>query len=69
MRSPLDRRLQRVVHLALGVALIMSVYATPEAGTVRAVTTQVIVAPLLVATGVLLWKGHVVRRALRRAPA
>jgi hypothetical protein len=64
MSAGRQRRLQRIMHLVAGVALLAYVYA--PIGSELEATVRVIVAPLLAVSGLAMWQAPRVRRALRR---
>lgn len=67
---PLTRRrlraLQRAVHLGAGVALLAEVYFSSLLGPGITVVVQWVVFPALVVSGLAVWKGPRIRRAVRR---
>lgn len=60
------RGLQRTVHLLTAVVLVGFVYLTPAPGSVPALAVQWIALPVLVLSGLALWKWHRIRRLWRR---
>ncbi|MGB3762082.1 MAG: hypothetical protein WA966_02595 [Ornithinimicrobium sp.] len=67
-RRPTKRRqrsMQRTAHLIAGVLLLAQLYAAPWLGSWLTVTAQWLVGPLVVASGIAMWKGHRIRRFLR----
>lgn len=68
--APLTRRrlraLQRAVHLGAGVVLLAEVYFSPLLGPGLTVIVQWVVFPALVISGMAMWKGPRIRRAVRR---
>lgn len=57
---------QRIAHLLAGAVVVAYVYAAPVLG--HGVTSAVrwVVVPVLVLSGIALWRWHRVRAALRR---
>ena len=67
-RTPNRRRqrsLQRAAHLIAGLLLLTELYASPLLGSGFTTLVQALVAPVVVASGVAMWKGPRLRRALR----
>jgi hypothetical protein len=64
MTAAKQRKLQRVVHLVAGAALLGYVYA-PLGGELEA-AVRMVVFPLLVVTGIAMWQAPRLRRGLRR---
>lgn len=60
------RQALRLAHPAAGIALLAYLYApTSDAEAIRSVV-RLLAAPIVVATGVVLWKLPTIRRFLRR---
>jgi thiosulfate reductase cytochrome b subunit len=59
-----QRKVQRAVHLTTGLVLVLYVYAPLQTQLERAI--QLIVLPLLVATGVVMWQAARIRRLRRQ---
>ena len=59
------RTLQRAAHLAAGLVVLVAVYAGPLLGPVFAAVVQWVVFPVLILSGIALWKWPRIRRALR----
>jgi hypothetical protein len=56
------RDVQRALHIVVGVAVLAQVYAAGAIGPVGTLIVQCVVAPVLVLSGLYLWKGHRLRR-------
>lgn len=56
---------QRAAHLVAGVAVVSYVYAGPLLGSGFVAAVQWVVIPVVVASGVALWKWPRIRKALR----
>ena len=56
------RDVQRAVHVVVGVAVLAQVYGAAAIGPVGTLVVQCLVAPVLVLSGLYLWKGHRLRR-------
>lgn len=63
MTARQQRKLQRAVHLAAAVALLLYVYAPVEAQLQHAV--RFLLFPLLALTGIAMWQAPRIRRALK----
>lgn len=59
------RTRQRVAHLVAGAVLLVAVYAGPTLGPVFAAAVQWVVFPVLVLTGIAMWKWPRIRGILR----
>jgi di/tricarboxylate transporter len=59
------RTRQRAAHLVTGVIVLVAVYAGPLLGPVFTAVVQWVVFPVLVLTGIAMWKGPRIRRMLR----
>jgi len=53
------------VHLVAGLALIVDLYASSALGAGFTAAVQWVVVPVVVVSGVVMWKGPRIRRALR----
>jgi hypothetical protein len=60
------RSRQRAAHLVAGLIVLIAVYAGPLLGPAFAAVVQWAVFPVLVLTGVAMWKWPRIRRMLRR---
>jgi hypothetical protein len=56
------RDVQRALHIVVGVAVLAQVYGAGAIGPVGTLVVQCLVAPVLVLSGLYLWKGHRLRR-------
>jgi hypothetical protein len=56
---------QRAAHLAAGLLVMVAVYAGPMFGPGFAAVVQWVVFPVLVLTGIAMWKWPRIRRMLR----
>jgi hypothetical protein len=65
-RPKVVRDLQRIVHLLAAVMLTGYVYLAPPPGSAPAVAVRWVGLPVLVGTGVALWKWTTMRRWWRR---
>jgi hypothetical protein len=59
------RTQQRATHLVAGAVVLVAVYAGPLLGPVFAAAVQWVVFPVLVITGIAMWKWPRIRRMLR----
>ena len=60
------RRRQRLAHLLTGVLLVLYVYAAPAMDSGVTLAVRLVVMPVLVISGLLLWQWPRVRSRLRR---
>jgi hypothetical protein len=60
-----QRSMQRAVHLVAGLVLLAQLYAAPWLGPWLTTTAQWLVGPVVVGSGIAMWKGHRIRRVLR----
>jgi hypothetical protein len=63
------RTRQRAAHLVTGVIVLVAVYAGPLLGPVVTAVVQWVVFPVLILTGIAMWKGPRIRRMLRERAA
>jgi hypothetical protein len=69
MNAKTERRILRWVHLVLSVPILGFIYG-PVASIPRAVfATRYVFVPVVIASGLWLWKGHAVRRWVTRPGA
>lgn len=66
MTAGTKRSILRGVHMVLGIPIIGYVYSPFEDIPQYAFPTRFIFLPLLVLTGIWMWKGHVVERMLSK---
>ena len=66
MTSAAKRTILRSVHILVGLPLIGFIYGPPAEVEQYRYMFQYVLFPLLVLSGVLLWKGHVVQRLFSR---
>ncbi len=59
------RSRQRAAHLVAGAVVLVAVYAGPLLGPVFAAAVQWVVFPVLVLSGIAMWKWPRIRRVLR----
>ena len=70
MNPSTKRSILRFVHLLFGVPIIGYVYSPFENIPQYAAPTRYVFLPMLILTGLWLWKGHTVRRLFsKRSPA
>ena len=65
LRPKQVRDLQRAAHLLVGAVLVVYVYAAPQLGAGPTAVVQWVIVPVLVLSGLALWKWHRIRAALR----
>lgn len=62
MRDATQRRMFRWIHLVLAIPILGYVYSPFEKLPQYAPATRYVFVPILVLSGLWMWKGHVVRR-------
>jgi len=69
MKESTHRLIFRTIHLVLAIPIVGYIYSPFAVLPNYAPQTRFIFFPLMVLTGLWMWKGHVVRRLLARRPA
>lgn len=69
MNQGLSRTILRWVHLVFSIPILGYVYSPFEEIPNYAPAVRNVFVPILVVTGLWMWKGHVLRRLLVRKPA
>jgi len=69
MSEGTKRTIVRWIHLVLSIPVVGYVYSPFEELPNYAPVVRFVSIPVLVLSGVWMWKGHVVRRLLSRRPA
>jgi hypothetical protein len=69
MKMPAQRTIFRWIHLILAIPIIGYIYSPFENLPDYAHPTRYVFLPLMVLTGLWMWKGHVVRRLFSKEPA
>ena len=64
-----QRIIIRWIHLVLAIPVIGYIYSPFEELPNYAPVTRYIALPVMVVTGLWMWKGHLVRRLFSKAPA
>ena len=64
-----QRTIFRVIHIILSIPIYGYIYSPFEKLPQYAHPTRYVFFPLLVLTGLLMWKGHVIRRFIWKRPA
>jgi hypothetical protein len=64
-----QRSIIRTIHLVLSIPIIGYVYSPFDLIPSYAPLTRFVFVPLMVLTGLWMWKGHLVRRLVARRPA
>ena len=67
MNQARTRSVLRWLHLALGIPIAGYVYSPFEAIPDYAPAVRFVFVPLLILSGLWMWKGHVVRRLISRS--
>jgi thiosulfate reductase cytochrome b subunit len=69
MNMPNQRTVFRWIHLVLAIPIVGYIYSPFEKLPDYAGPTRFVFLPLMVLTGLWMWKGHVVRRLFSRGSA
>ena len=64
-----QRSIFRLIHLILAIPIIGYIYSPFDKIPQYAPATRFVFVPLLVLTGLWMWKGHLLRRLLSKRPA
>jgi hypothetical protein len=64
-----QRSIFRLIHLVLSIPIIGYIYSPFDKLPDYAPATRFVFLPLMVLTGLWMWKGHVVRQLFSRRPA
>lgn len=67
MKASTERKIMRWVHIILGIPIVGYLYGPVSTIPVSAMIVRWIIFPLLVLTGLWLWKGQWVKKRLRGA--
>jgi hypothetical protein len=69
MKETTKRSIVRWTHIVLSVPILGYIYSPFEELPNYADTVRFVVVPLILLSGLWMWKGHVVRRLIWRRPA
>jgi thiosulfate reductase cytochrome b subunit len=69
MSQNISRTVFRWIHLVVAIPIIGYIYSPFEKIPQYAPATRFVFFPIMVLSGLWMWKGHVVRRLLARRPA
>lgn len=69
MSPGLQRTVVRWIHVVFGIPILGYIYSPFEEIPKYAPAVRFVFLPMLVLSGLWMWKGHVVRRLLSRRPA
>ena len=69
MNQSTARRILRTIHIVFGIPIIGYIYSPFDKIPNYAPATRFVFVPVLVLSGLWMWKGHVVRRVIWRGPA
>lgn len=69
MNAAIKRSIFRWIHLVFAIPIIGYIYSPFDKIPQYAPATRFIFVPVLVLSGLWMWKGHVVRRIILRRPA
>ncbi len=69
MKEATKRSIFRWIHIVLAIPIIGYIYSPFEDVHFYAPITRFVFVPIIVLSGLWMWKGHVVRRLFSRRPA
>ena len=69
MNSSITRTIFRWIHLILAIPILGYIYSPFDKIPDYAPLTRFVFVPIMVLSGLWMWKGHVVRRLIARRPA
>jgi len=69
MKPGMTRSILRTIHLVLGIPILGYIYSPFEKIPDYAPATRFVFVPILVLSGLWMWKGHLVRRLVSKRPA
>jgi hypothetical protein len=67
MHRPRSRTIFRLIHLVFAIPILGYIYSPFEQIPNYAPAVRFVFVPLLVLSGIWMWKGHVVRRLISKA--
>jgi hypothetical protein len=66
MKEATKRSIFRWIHIVFGIPILNSIYDSPSNTPNYASTIRYVFLPVLLLSGLWMWKGHVVRRLLSK---
>ena len=69
MKEATKRSIVRWIHIVLSIPIIGYIYSPFEQLPLSADKVRFVFVPIIVLSGLWMWKGHVVRRLISRRPA
>jgi thiosulfate reductase cytochrome b subunit len=69
MSNATKRSIVRWIHIVLGIPIIGYIYSPFDQIRNYAPATRLVFVPVLVLSGLWMWKGHVLRRVIANRPA
>jgi hypothetical protein len=69
MRLPTQRTIFRWIHLIVGIPILGYIYSPFEKLPDYAPATRYVFLPVMILTGLWMWKGHLVRRIFAKGAA
>lgn len=69
MKMPNQRTIFRWIHIIVAIPIVGYIYSPFEKLPGYAPATRYVFLPIMVVTGLWMWKGHVVRRLIWKNPA
>jgi hypothetical protein len=69
MKLPTQRTIFRWIHIIVGIPIFGYIYSPFEKLPDYAPATRYVFLPIMILTGLWMWKGHLVRRLFAKSPA
>jgi len=69
MKEATKRSINRWIHIIFGIPILGYIYDSPSDTPTYAFTVRYVFLPVLLLSGLWMWKGHVVRRLLWKGSA
>ena len=69
MKDPITRSIFRWIHIVFGIPIIGYIYSPFEKIPQYAPVVRFVAVPVIVLSGLWLWKGHVIRRLVSKGTA
>jgi hypothetical protein len=69
MKEATKRSIVRSIHLVLSIPILGYIYSPFENLPIYAPRVRFVVVPLMLLSGLWMWKGHVLRRFISKRPA
>lgn len=69
MSSAAERKIMRWIHLVLSIPIIGYIYGPVAEKPEAAFAVRVVFVPIVILTGLWMWKGHLLKKFLRKRQA